>query len=106
MLILPFRNTLMSRLLSAALVSAGACLPAAADDELEREKLARIAHELERVQAMVSEASQIAPTGQRVKFRYDWLQRDLELMRSGIVQHVDSPRQPRPVAPLRGDYRQ
>lgn len=76
------------------------------DDELERERLARIAGEIQQVQVMVSEAEKSAPTGQRVKFRYDWLLRDLELMQQGVVNHVDAPRQPRPVAPLRGDYRQ
>lgn len=77
-----------------------------ADDELERERLARIASEIEQVQTMVAQAEQSAPTGQRVKFRYDWLQRDLDLLRQGITSHTDAPRQPRPVAPLRGDYRQ
>ncbi len=76
------------------------------DDELEREKLARIAHELESVQALVADAERTAPTGQRVKFRYDWLLKDLEMLRQGVVTHADAPRQPRPVAPLRGDYRQ
>lgn len=77
-----------------------------ADDELERERLARIAAEIEQVQRLVDEAEKSAPTGQRVKFRYDWLLRDLQLLREGVVTHVDAPRQPRPVAPLRGDYRQ
>ena len=76
------------------------------DDELERERLARIANEIAEVQNMVAQAEQSAPTGQRVKFRYDWLQRDLDLLRQGITSHMDAPRQPRPVAPLRGDYRQ
>lgn len=76
------------------------------DDELERERLSRIAAEIEQVQAMVAEAERSAPAGQRVKFRYDWLLRDLEMLRQGVVTHVDAPRQPRPVAPLRGDYRQ
>lgn len=77
-----------------------------ADDELERERLARIASEIEQVRHIVTDAERSAPTGQRVKFRYDWLLRDLELLRQGVITHVDAPRQPRPVAPLRGDYRQ
>ncbi len=89
---------------------ATACLAAqaarAGDDDTERERLARIDHEIARVQALVSAAAQDAPTGQRVKFRYDWLQNDLQLVREGIRQHEDAPRQPRPVPPLRGDYRQ
>ena len=76
------------------------------DDEVEREKLARIAHEIERVQVMVAQAAQTAPTGQRVRFRYDWLQNDLQLLQRGITEHMDAPRQPRPVPALRGDYRQ
>ncbi len=92
-------------LLALLLGSASLCAHAA-DDESEREQLARIASEIQRVQAMVADAAQGAPTGQRVKFRYDWLERDLEMLRAGVVQHVDTPRQPRPVPPLRGDYRQ
>ena len=55
---------------------------------------------------MVAKAAQDAPTGQRVKFRYDWLERDLQMLREGIERHADAPRQPRPVPALRGDYRQ
>jgi RAQPRD family integrative conjugative element protein len=55
---------------------------------------------------MVKEAADRAPSGQRVKIRYDWLLHDLQLLRKGVADHVDAPRQPRPVPPLRGDYRQ
>ena len=61
------------------------------DDELERERLARIAAEIEQVQVMVGQAEQSAPTGQRVKFRYDWLQRDLEMLRQGITTTLTLP---------------
>ena len=74
--------------------------------DTERENLARISSELERVQAMVKDAADRAPSGQRVKFRYDWLMQDLQMLREGVADHVDAPRQPRPVPPLRGDYRQ
>jgi RAQPRD family integrative conjugative element protein len=76
-----------------------------ADDDDERESLARISYELARVQQMVAEASKRAPQGQRVRFRYDWLSRDLDLLRQGVEDHADAARQPRPVTPLRGDYR-
>ncbi|MDZ4175207.1 MAG: RAQPRD family integrative conjugative element protein [Hydrogenophaga sp.] len=79
---------------------------AGGDADTERENLARIDAELERVQVMVKEAAERAPSGQRVKFRYDWLLQDLQLLRKGVADHVDAPRQPRPVPPLRGDYRQ
>jgi len=95
----------------ALLVAAVLCTTASAwadvaDDELERESLAQLAHELDRLKAQVAQAERTAPTGQRVKFRYDWLQRDLELLRQGVLTHADAARQPRPVTPLRGDYRQ
>lgn len=107
--LLPSPGTAVRRawLLSLLLAAGMACAPArAGDDETEREHLARIDAELARVQAMVSAAAQDAPDGQRIRFRYDWLQRDLQMLRDGIAQHADAPRQPRPVPPLRGDYRQ
>ncbi|MCR6480983.1 RAQPRD family integrative conjugative element protein [Variovorax sp. ZS18.2.2] len=76
------------------------------DGDEEREQLARIDNELAQVQALVTRAEQSQPATPRVRFRYDWLQRDLQLLREGVRQHVDAPRQPRPVPPLRGDYRQ
>jgi len=98
------RHSLFLVLLSASVLCVAPV--ARADEDAEREQLARIEFELERLQAMVSDAGKRAPTGQRVKFRYDWLQRDLALVRQGIEEHLDAPRQPRPVPPLRGDYRQ
>jgi RAQPRD family integrative conjugative element protein len=79
---------------------------AQADVDSEREELARISHELVRLQGAVANASKNAATGQRVRFRYDWLARDLDLMRQGVDAHLDAPMQPRSVAPLRNDYRQ
>ena len=88
----------------ALLAAAGAVH--ANDEDTERERLARIENEIAHVQALVSEAGRNAPAGQRVNFRYDWLMADLQMVRDAIVQHLDAPRQPRPVPPLRGDYRQ
>jgi RAQPRD family integrative conjugative element protein len=104
----PSRKGVRKAWMLAVLIAAGLAASAAtrADEDAERENLARIANEIARLEMMVKEATTSAPTGQRVKFRYDWLQRDLQLVREGVEQHVDAPRQPRPVAPLRGDYRQ
>ncbi len=94
----------------AMLIACAAVTPAAqaasGDADTERENLARISSELERIQVMVKEAADRAPSGQRVKFRYDWLLQDLQMLHEGVNDHVDAPRQPRPVPPLRGDYRQ
>lgn len=73
--------------------------------DAEREALARLAHELVALEAMAREASLSAPAMARVQFRYDWLIADLRLMERGIREHLDAPRQPRPVIPLKGDYR-
>ena len=75
-------------------------------EDAERESLSRIEHELAIVQQMVEDASKQNPPAQAVKFRYTWLIRDIKLMRDGIASHFDAERQPRPVPPLRGDYRQ
>jgi len=106
----PFRGhgaRLRRGLALAVLAAAAAALPAQAGTaESERANLTIIANELAHVQALVSRAAMDAPPSQRVNFHYEWLQRDLELLREGIRQHLDAPRQPRPVPPLTGDYRE
>jgi RAQPRD family integrative conjugative element protein len=81
--------------------------PAArADEDAQRESLARIAYELSRLQDLAADASKQQEANTRTRFRFDWLARDLALIRRGIEDHADAPRQPRPVPVLRGDYRQ
>lgn len=80
-------------------------VPARADQDAERDALARIVQDLQRVQDQVRTASRHAEGGQRVRFEYAYLERDLELVRRGIEEHLDAPRQPRPITPLSGDYR-
>jgi len=91
--------------LLAALVSVSAAVPALADQDAERDALARIAHDLKRLQQQVHDAARQADGGQRVRFEYAYLERDLELVRRGVEDHLDAPRQPRPVPALSGDYR-
>ncbi len=73
--------------------------------DFERESLARIAHELVALKAQVDDAARAAPTMARVQFRYDWLTTDLDLIERAIREHLDAPRQPRAIVPLKGDYR-
>ena len=73
--------------------------------DFERESLARIAHELVALKAQVEDAARAAPTMARVQFRYDWLTTDLDLIERAIREHLDAPRQPRAIVPLKGDYR-
>jgi RAQPRD family integrative conjugative element protein len=77
-----------------------------ADADAERDALARLVHELESLEPLIVEASQAADPDARIRFQYDWLRHDLETVRHGIEAHIDAPRtEPRPLAPLRGDYR-
>jgi RAQPRD family integrative conjugative element protein len=77
-----------------------------ADPDAEREALARIVHELQTVESLISKAQAQADNDVRVRFQYDWLRSDVTLMKDGIQSHIDAPRaQPRAFPPLRGDYR-
>ncbi len=87
----------------------GTALPiqfAVADADGEREVLARIIHELQAIQPLITEAASQANPDARIRFQYDWLQQDLDRIRLGIQTHIDAPRsEPRSFPPLRGDYR-
>ncbi len=77
-----------------------------ADADGEREVLARINHELQAIQPLITEAASQASPDARIRFQYDWLQQDLDRIRLGIQTHIDAPRsEPRSFPPLRGDYR-
>ena len=79
--------------------------PTRADEDAQREALARIAYELSRLEQLAADGSKQQEANARTRFRFDWLGRDLALIRRGIEDHADAPRQPRPVPVLRGDYR-
>ena len=98
----------MNRSLIASLIAAATLINSAsvrADEDQERENLARLEHDIRLLQAQVRSAAAQGNTMARVQFRYDWLDHDLELMRRGVADHLDAPRQPRPVPPLQADYR-
>ncbi len=77
-----------------------------ADADGEREMLARIAHEIEAIAPLISQAASQANPDSRIRFQYDWLRQDLNRIRNGIQDHIDAPRaEPRTFPPLRGDYR-
>ena len=87
----------------------GTVLPvqfAVADADGERAALARIVHELQAIEPLITEAASQANPNARVRFQYDWLRQDLYRIRIGIQEHIDTPRsEPRTFPPLRGDYR-
>lgn len=79
---------------------------AMADADGERAALARIIHELQAIEPLITEAASQANPDARVRFQYEWLRQDLDRIRLGIQEHIDAPRsEPRTFPPLRGDYR-
>jgi RAQPRD family integrative conjugative element protein len=77
-----------------------------ADANGERSALARITHELQVIEPLITEAASQANLDARIRFQYDWLRQDLNRIRLGIQAHIDAPRsEPRSFPPLRGDYR-
>jgi len=78
-----------------------------ADTDAEREALARLIHEIEALAPLIASAESQASPDARIRFRYGWLNRELERIRAGVQEHIDAPcREPRTPPPLRGDYRQ
>tara|TARA_A100000171_G_C2120302_1_gene140400 strand:- start:838 stop:1140 length:303 start_codon:yes stop_codon:yes gene_type:complete len=96
------------RLTIAALLALAFIVPGAlADADAERAMLVRVLHELAILEPLVSASEAEADPDARIRFQYDWLRQDLERVRDGIQAHLDAPRnEPRPLPPLRGDYRQ
>lgn len=96
------------QLTTATLLSMAIIAPAAlADADGERAMLARLLQEIALLEPLIARSEAEADPDARIHFQYDWLRQDLERVRAGIQAHLDAPRNtPRPVPPLRGDYRQ
>jgi RAQPRD family integrative conjugative element protein len=76
-----------------------------ADAAGERAELVRLLHELESLDLVVSSAETAAVSTQRIRFQYVWLRGDIEKMKAGIREYLDSaPVTPRVPPPLAGDY--
>jgi RAQPRD family integrative conjugative element protein len=97
----------ITQLLASGLLAAA--LPvhlAIADADGEQAALARINHELQAIEPLITEAAAQANPDARIRFQYDWLRQDLNKIQNGIQAHIDAPRsEPRTFPPLRGDYR-
>ena len=100
----------LTRLLAASFLLLSVSLfvqPSVAENWNERDKLAAIVEELARLESLIDEASVHADRDARIRFRYDWLRRDLKRIRQGIEDHLDAPdTDPRAYPPIRGNYRQ
>lgn len=85
-----------------ALAAAGLSIsPVNADVWSERAALAQIASELTALERLVSDTQKLSENDARVKFDYDVLMRDLEVIRAGINTHLSQPINP--VMPSRVD---
>jgi len=97
----------ITQLLVSGLLATAVPVPfAVADADGERAALARIDHELQAIEPLITEASSQANPDARIRFQYDWLRQDVDRIRRGVQAHIDAPRsEPRTFPPLRGDYR-
>lgn len=84
----------------------GAHLPLAyADTELENTSLARIRNILNSLTPLINEAELQQDKSMRVQFRYEWLRSDINQIKQGIDQKLNTPSvQPRVIQPIKGDY--
>jgi RAQPRD family integrative conjugative element protein len=63
---------------------------ALADDDGER--VARVIHEIDALKPLIAEAEAQANPDACVKFHYPWLKQDLEYIKLGIREHIETPR--------------
>lgn len=76
-----------------------------ADASTERAELVRILREIENLELIVQDAEAASVSTQRIRFQYGWLRGDLEKIKAGIREYLDTaPVTPRVPVPLGGDY--
>ena len=89
--------------LAIVLVLAAATMQAERD--AERTALTRIVAEIDRLEPLIARAESESESHDRVRFRYDWLRRDLNEVKSGIEAFLtDAEFTPRTFDPLQGEY--
>ena len=84
------------------------CQDAAADDRPsdEHRALLKIDRHLAEVVTLIEAAEQSADPDARIRFRYDWLRRDIATVRKGVQAHIHRPLAEKLAnAELHGDYR-
>ena len=76
-----------------------------ADTENEQALLAQIVQKLNALTPLINQAQSQAAPNSRLIFNYDALRADLDKIKAGINQPLSANAlEPRPVAPLSGDY--
>ena len=78
-----------------------------ADRDTERAALTRLVEEIERLEPLIARAERESEIHDRVRFRYDWLRRDLDEVKSGVESFLnDAEFTPRSFEPLQAEYHQ
>ena len=76
-----------------------------ADTQTERRFLSQLSSELAQLEQLIQRAEQARDVNDRLQFRYDWLRKDLQLIRGGIDAYIDEYHlTPRSFPPLKGEY--
>ena len=96
----------MKRPLLCAMAILASCLTGQVQADTEREYLMRLTQEIDALAPLIDAAEENADKSRRIRFRYDWLRRDLARIREGLLEHATADQaEPRRYPPLRGDYR-
>lgn len=78
-----------------------------ADSPTERKFLAQVSQEIAQLDSLIKRAERARSPDERLQFRYDWLRKDLQLVRDGIESYIsDYHLTPRSFPPLKGEYAQ
>lgn len=84
----------MKPLLTAFVLAGPMSAAVQADVWVEREALAQVASEISALERLVNDASKLSENDTRVKFNYDTLMNDLQIIRAGINTHLSQPINP------------
>ena len=96
----------MKRPLLCAMAILASSLAGQVQADTEREYLMRLTQEIDALAPLIDAAEENADKSRRIRFRYDWLRRDLARIREGLLEHATADQaEPRRYPPLRGDYR-
>ncbi|WP_419604029.1 RAQPRD family integrative conjugative element protein [Thiolapillus sp.] len=96
----------MKRPLLCAMAILASTLTGPVQADTEREYLMRLTQEIDALAPLIEAAEENADKSRRIRFRYDWLRRDLARIREGLLEHATADQaEPRRYPPLRGDYR-
>lgn len=72
----------------------------------EYQALLKIDHQLSELAQLIDAAELSADPDDRIRFRYDWLRRDIARVRHGVQAHIHRPlAEQQANAALQGDYR-